>query len=99
MRLPLHLRIKPGDYLITKNKTVYRITGAYMHQDSMEETAFLYDIRGYEKLDYTYQDSYGDYTYTSYPEIKGITHSELLEIGVVVPEEKFTEAMEILYIK
>lgn len=84
--------IKPGDYLITKNKELFRITNKYVHGATT-----VYDIKGYQALFYDLQDSYGDYRYPIYQEIKGITHSDLRHLGRIVPEESATKAMEVLY--
>lgn len=90
----MKLLVKPGDYLITKNKELFRIVDKYKHGATT-----VYDIKGFTPLTYDLQDSYGDYAYPTFQEIKGITHSNLRHLGRIIPEEEAGKAMDILYKK
>lgn len=90
----MKLLAKPGDYLITENKEIFRIIDRYEHG-----TVTVYDIKGLKLLSYDLQDSYGNYTLKAYQEIKGITDYELRLLGRVIPEDKATKTLEVLYKK
>lgn len=87
------MTIKLGDYIIAKDKSLYRIVNI-----EGDNGTFTYDIKALAPSDAEgLWDVYGHHHAIFYREIKGLTRAAVLRIGKIVPEEEFTPAIKILY--
>jgi len=78
--------IKPGDYLVTENGQIYRITNKVTTNGQA-----TYDIASMFKV--YYPDGGFHDTVRKY----GVSHGQLRHLGRVVPEEEATDLFKILY--
>lgn len=83
------MEIKPGDFLLTKEKQLFRIMD--IHTDT---TGTYYDIKSY-RSEMTRLDGHTTYEVCQY--IKGIPRNRLRHLGKVIPEAKITKTLKILY--
>lgn len=82
------MKIKPGDFLLTKEKQLFRIVDVYT-----DTSGTYYDIKSYKaKLEI---DEGGEPNYFQY--IRGIPRNRFRHLGKVISEEKVTKSMKILY--
>lgn len=85
-------KYKPGDYIISKDKEIYRITKVSFNNIfySSPLPTYYYDIKGLtKKVNY--------FNTLFYENIEGLSEQELENIGSIIPEESATEMFKILY--
>jgi len=75
------MEVKVGDYLLTKENQLFRIMDVYT-----DTTGTYYDIKSFKRRP-TYEVS----------TIKSVPRNYLRHLGSVIPEEKMTKAIKILY--
>lgn len=86
------MEIKAGDYLLTKEKQLFRITDMYY-----DPTGTFYDIKTVKSLkeSNTYSTSY---LLDNIPRtIRAVPRNVLRHMGKIIPEEKMTKIVKILY--
>lgn len=81
-------KIKAGDYLITRDKEIYRITN--VESDDGQTTFTIKCLRSSTEYCESYSHKY-------YREIKSLTHSNLRHLGTVIPEEEASNTLKLLY--
>lgn len=81
-------RIKAGDYLITRDKEIYRITNVETYD--AQTTYTIKSLRSSIEYRETYNHKY-------YKEIKNLTHSNIRHLGIVIPEEEASTTLKLLY--
>ena len=81
-------RIKAGDYIITRDKDLYRITN--VNSDDGQTTYTIKCLRSSIEYFETYNHKY-------YREIKNLSHSNLRHLGTIIPEEEASSTLKLLY--
>jgi hypothetical protein len=85
------MKIKPGDFLLTKEKQLFRIMDVYT-----DTTGTYYDIKSYKATSTVYnvssKERKGIHQY-----IRAIPRNRFRHLGKVIPEDKITKTMKILY--
>lgn len=79
---------KVGDYIIAKNKELWRIV------DKHKDAITTYDIKSLS-AETQWETDMGKY-YT-YKELKGVSLSYIRHLGTLLPEEKYNKTIKILY--
>lgn len=79
---------KVGDYIIAKDKSIFRITNIELNGSNL-----YYTIKNLNSNE-SYIESYN---YKLYNEYKGLTHSHIRHLGVVIPEEDMSSTIKLLY--
>jgi hypothetical protein len=88
----MELVYKVGDYILTKDKVLYRIVNAnysYLTSYNYSENVSNYDIRSITKV----PSYYG----LVHEKISGLMHNEIKDLGKLIPEESASELLNILY--
>jgi hypothetical protein len=83
------MTIKAGDYLLTKEKQLFRIVN--VHTDT---SGTYYDIKSYRSENFKFNN--GDLGWTT-QYIQGIPRNRFRHLGKVIPEDKITKTLKILY--
>jgi len=79
-------KYKPGDYIISKDKQLYRIVN--LSFDITLEPH--YEIKGLtKKINYL--------GHLAYEDIRGLTEKEVEKIGTIIPQESANEIMKVLF--
>lgn len=74
--------INIGDYVISKDRQIYRVVNIVN-----DITGTYYDIRSLNKFN----------TFHPYPVTQGLNHSQLRHFGEIVPVEKASSALKVLF--
>lgn len=82
-------QIRAGDYFLTHEKQLFRIVDVYT-----DTSGTYYDLRSCSKPKPIMQED-GDVDWAR--NIRGVPRNEFRHMGKVIPEEKITKAMKILY--
>jgi hypothetical protein len=84
------MKAKAGDYLLTKEKQLFRIVD--IHTDS---TGTYYDIKSCRTENVKFCN--GDLLGWTTQYIRGIPRNRFRHLGKVIPEDKITKTLKILY--
>lgn len=80
--------IKPGDYIISKDKDLYRITNIESYNGNISYT--IKSLNSSVEFIETYGHNY-------YRQIKGLAEEHLHHLGSIVPEEEVSDILNLLY--
>ncbi len=79
---------KLGDYILSKDNEVYRVTNVDTY-----DTHVTYTIKSLKST----VEFVESYSYAYYREIKGLSRKHLRNLGTIIPEEHATKTLELLY--
>ena len=93
---------EPGDYLLTENKQVYRITEIVQFWDNSRQgrcSSPTYNLRSMHTIkSSSYDMNEGNMVWDDAPiELKGMTLLELRTFGKIISGDKATNMLDILY--
>ena len=83
------MTIKAGDYLLTKEKQLFRIVNVYT-----DTTGTYYDIKSYRGVNFKFSN--GDLGWTT-QFIQAIPRNRFRHLGKVISEDKIAKTLKILY--
>lgn len=85
------MEVKVGDFLLTKDKTLYRIVDI-----STDASGTYFDIKSYKTFvaETSKELRYLDWQYRY---IRAIPRNEFRHLGKVIPQEKISKTLKILY--
>lgn len=79
---------KLGDYIISKEKEIYRIVNVDHYPNYS-----TYTIKNMK----SYMEHTETYSYQYYREIRGLDNNELYGMGTIIPEEEASKVLKLLY--